>query len=118
MKKLIVLVIVSICTLPLLAQTTYTFATYNPLEITAPDNTNTHILQCSTAGETEVLIKFPSGNAGTVKVNASTSTITSSPSLSATTDVNGIVLRATARTGYKIYLRFSNTGDKVVITKW
>ncbi len=100
------------------AQTTYTFATYNPLEITAPDNTNTHILQCSTAGETEVLIKFPSGNAGTVKVNASTSTITSSPSLSATTDVNGIVVRATARTGYKIYLRFSNTGDKVVITKW
>lgn len=100
------------------AQTTYTFATYNPLEITAPDNTNTHILQCSTAGETEVLIKFPSGNAGTVKVNASTSTITSSPALSATTDANGVVVRATARTGYKIYLRFSNAGDKVVITKW
>jgi len=101
-----------------MAQTTYTLETYNPLEITAPDNTDTHIVQCSTASESEVLIKFPSGNAGTVKVNTSTSTMTSSPSLSATTDVNGAVVKTSARTGFKIYLKFSNTGDKVIVTKW
>jgi len=100
------------------AQTTYTFATYDPLEITAPDNTNTHIIQCSTNKETDVHIMFPTGNAGTVKVNVASSTITSSPSLSATTNSAGIVVRTNARTGYKIYLRFSNTGDKVVVTKW
>jgi len=118
MKKLIVLVIVSICTLPLLAQTTYTFATYDPLEITAPDNTNTHILQLATNGEKDVLIIFPTGNSGTVKINTQSSTITNSPSLSATTHPNGIFVRSKAVTGYKIYFRFSNTSDKVIITRW
>ena len=49
------------------AQTTYTFATYDPLQIIAPDNSNTHIIQCTTNRETDVLIKFRSGNAGGVK---------------------------------------------------
>ncbi len=99
-------------------QTTYTFATYDPLEITAPDNTNTHIIQCRTNGESDVLIKFPSGNAGTVKVNVSSSTMTSAPSFSSTTDSGGIILRVRAKTGYQIYLLFSNAGDKVVVTRW
>jgi hypothetical protein len=79
MKKLIVLVIVSICTLPLLAQTTYTFATYDPLMIIAPDNTNTHIIQLATNGEKDILIKFKSGNTGSFKINTASSTITTSP---------------------------------------
>lgn len=100
------------------AQTTYTFATYDPLEITAPDNTNTHILQLATNGEKDVLIMFLSGNAGTVKINTQSSTTTSSPSLSATTHPSGIVVRSKAVTGYKIYLKFSNASDKVIITRW
>jgi len=100
------------------AQTTYTFATYDPLEITAPDNTNTHILQLATNGEKDVLIIFPTGNSGTVKINTQSSTITNSPSLSATTHPNGIFVRSKAVTGYKIYFRFSNTSDKVIITRW
>jgi len=100
------------------AQTTYTFATYDPLEITAPDNTNTHILQLATNGEKDVLIQFPTGNAGTVKINTASSIMTSSPALSITTNPNGVVVKSKAKTGYKIYLLFSNTGDKVVITRW
>jgi len=38
--------------------------------------------------------------------------------LSATTNPNGIVVRSKAVTGYKIYLRFSNASDKVVIYRW
>ena len=101
-----------------IAQTTYTFATYDPLQIIAPDNSNTHILQLATNGEKEVLIKFRSGNAGSVKVNTSSSTITSSPYLDANTDPNGIVVKSRAATGYKIYLRFETAGDTVVVTRW
>lgn len=100
------------------AQTTYTFATYDPLQIIAPDNSNTHIIQCTTNRETDVLIKFRSGNAGGVKINVAGSTITSSPILSATDCPSGIVVRANARTGYKIYLRFATAGDTVVVSKW
>lgn len=100
------------------SQTTFTFATYNPLEVTAPDASNTHIVQFSTQSETEFLVQFPSGNAGTVKLNTATSTMTSSPSMSATTNTGGVIIKVTAKTGYKLYLKFSNTGDKVVITKW
>lgn len=117
MKNLITALLFAI-SIASFGQTTYTFATYDPLEITAPDNTNTHIIQCRTNGESDVLIKFPSGNAGTVKVNVSSSTMTSSPSLSSTTDPNGIILRVRAKTGYQIYIRFSNTSDKVVVTRW
>jgi len=100
------------------AQTTYTFATYDPLQIIAPDNSNTHIIQCTTNRETDVLIKFRSGNAGGVKINVAGSTITSSPILSATDCPSGIVVRTNARTGYKIYLRFVTAGDTVVVSKW
>jgi len=100
------------------AQTTYTFATYDPLQIIAPDNSNTHIIQCSTGKDTDVLIKFRSGNAGGVKINVSSSTITSSPILSATDCPSGIVVRTSSRTGYKIYLRFVTSGDTVVVSKW
>lgn len=117
MKNLLLLLLIMVSA-SAFAQTTYTFATYDPLEITAPDNTNTHILQLATNGEKDVLIMFPSGNAGTVKINTQSSTITSSPSLSATTHPNGIVVRSKAVTGYKIYLRFSNSSDKVIITRW
>lgn len=117
MKKLLFAILILVSA-TVSAQTTYTFATYDPLEITAPDNTNTHILQLATNGEKDVLIMFPAGNSGTVKINTQSSTITNSPSLSATTNPNGIVVRSKAVTGYKIYLRFSNASDKVVIYRW
>lgn len=102
------------------AQTTYTFNTYDPLEITAPDNTNTHILQLPSYTSFDIRIQFPTGNAGTVKVNAASSTMTGTgiSTFSYTTDPSGIVLRATSKTGYKIYLLFSNAGDKVVVSRW
>ena len=100
------------------AQTTYTFATYDPLMIIAPDNSNTHILQLATNGDKDVLIKFRAGNAGSVKVNTSSSTITSSPYLNASTDPSGVVVKSRAKTGYKIYLRFETAGDTVVVTRW
>lgn len=118
MKNKLIVIIFLFVGFQSFSQTTYTFTTYDPLEITAPDNTNTHILQLATNGEKDVLIMFPSGNAGTVKINTQSSTITSSPSLSATTHPNGIVVRSKAVTGYKIYLRFSNSSDKVIITRW
>lgn len=120
MKKLIAVLITFVCSLPLLAQTTYTFATYDPLEITAPDNTNTHILQLPTYSTMDILIQFPTGNAGTVKVNAASSTMTGTgiSTFTNTTNPTGIIIRATSKTGYKIYFLFSNTGDKVVVTRW
>jgi len=117
MKKLLIAILLLVAD-TVSAQTTYTFATYDPLEITAPDNTNTHILQLATNGEKDILIQFPTGNAGTVKINTASSTMTSSPALSITTNPNGIVVKSKAKTGYKIYLLFSNTGDKVVVTRW
>lgn len=119
MKNLLlsILILVSASTF---AQTTYTFATYDPLEITAPDNTNTHIIQIPNYTTMDVRIQFPTGNAGTVKVNVASSTMTGTgiSSFSNTTDPTGVVVRVTSKTGYKIYLLFSNTGDKVVVTRW
>lgn len=117
MKKLIIAALILISG-SAFAQTTYTFATYDPLMIIAPNNSQTHILQLATNGEKEVLVKFRAGNAGAVKVNTSSSTITSSPYLDANTDPNGIVVKSRAATGYKIYFRFETAGDTVVVTRW
>jgi hypothetical protein len=100
------------------SQTTYTLTTTNPLEITAPDNTNTHVIQFPLNGATEFRIQFPSGNTGTVQVNAASNVFTNSPALSSTTDSNGIAMKSSAKTGYKVYLKFSNAADKVVVTIW
>lgn len=120
MKKLILIFAIVVFAFAAHGQTTYTFNTFDPLEITAPDNTNTHIVQLPTYSSMDVLIKFPSGNAGTVKVNVASSTMTGTgiATFSNTTDPNGVVVRVSSKTGYKIYLLFSNTGDKVVVTRW
>lgn len=100
------------------AQTTFTITAANPYEITAPDNTNTHIIQLPTSKTVTVHIKFPSGNAGTIQVNGVSSTLTNSPALSNTTDPNGIVLDSYAKNGYKIYFRATNANDKLIVTIW
>jgi len=102
------------------AQITYTFNTYDPLTIVAPDNTNTHVIQIPNYTTMDVLIYFPSGNSGTVKVNVASSTMTGTgiSTFSNTSHPAGIIVRVTAKTGYKINLLFSNTSDQVVVTRW
>jgi hypothetical protein len=100
------------------AQTTYTLTTVNPLEIVLPDTTNTHIIQLPTTGPVSVRIQFASGNSGTVRINAHGAVLTNSPEMSATTDVNGISINSTAKTGYKIRFRGTNAGDILIVTIW
>ena len=94
------------------AQTT-TKVSSIPFEYTAAD-TNTNILELPQGYYVELHIMFPSGNAGTVQINTESSSMSTSPAMSAETNPSGVILKARNT----INVKMTNSGDKIWIVVW
>lgn len=113
MKKLILIFALLVTGFTISAQTTYTFDTYNPLEITLP-NTSTHIIQFPTNSSRECIIYFDSSNASPIKVNAKSATMTNAPGFTNTNRPNGLLITVTAASGYRIRISGA-ANDKLIV---